>query len=184
VIAGYLSHVDPVQHGGATVIPDGVPRGGIGTAKFKSVRLLEGDAGRPTGSLLLNQSLVLEAALQVHESIEEAILEVGITTVDEQRVITALNSDGGRPLPRLDPGLHHIRVELDSDLLPGEFVIDLGVHERVTGATVDMVERVLQFDVGVSDGEGETYAIAVRGYLRATTRWELERADAAARTAL
>ena len=59
---------------------------------------------------------------------------------------------------RLEPGVHELRAELEPALLPGEFVLDLGVHERVTGATVDLVERVLQFDVGVSDGEGETYA--------------------------
>jgi homopolymeric O-antigen transport system ATP-binding protein len=181
VIAGYLRDVDPVQHGGETVILDDVPRIGSGTARFRSARLLDGELGTPTGSLLLNQPLVLEAALQVDQAIEEAILEVGITSVDGQRIITALNADRGRPVPRLDPGLHQLRVELDPDLLPGEFVIDLAVHERVTGATVDLVERVLQFDVGVSDGEGETYAATVRGYLRADTRWELERAGTEAR---
>jgi lipopolysaccharide transport system ATP-binding protein len=184
VITGYLSDVDPVQHGGQTAIAADAPRTGTGTARFQSARLLDADLERPTGSLLLNQPLVLEAALQVDETIEEAILEVGITSVDGQRVITSLSSDAGGPVPRLEPGLHELRVQLEPDLLPGEFVIDLGVGERVTGAAIDMVERVLQFDVGVSDGEGETYAATVRGYLRATTRWELERADATARTAL
>ena len=82
---------------------------------------------------------------------------------------------------RLEPGVHELRAELEPELLPGEFVLDLGVHEGVSGATVDLVERVLQFDVGVSDGEGETYAATVRGYLRAETRWELRRAAATAR---
>jgi lipopolysaccharide transport system ATP-binding protein len=181
VITGYLSHVDPVQHGGETTILPDLPRIGTGTATFQSARLLDGELGGPTGSLLLNQPLVLETTLHVAQTIEEAVLEVGIASVDGQRVITALNSDGGQPVPRLEPGTHHLRVMLEPDLLPGEFVVDFGVHERVTGATVDLVERVLQFDVGVSDGEGETYAATVRGYLRAATRWELERTEAAAR---
>ena len=67
-------------------------------------------------------------------------------------------------------------------LLPGEFVLDLGVHEGVTGASVDLVERVLQFAVGVSDGEGETYAATVRGYLRTETHWVLQRDEVGART--
>ena len=49
VIAGYLSSVDPVDHDGMAVIPDDWPRGGTGTAKFRRVRLIEPEIGRPTG---------------------------------------------------------------------------------------------------------------------------------------
>jgi hypothetical protein len=76
--------------------------------------------------------------------------------------------------------VHELRAELDPALLPGEFLLDLAVHD-ITGATLDMVERVLQFGVSVSDGESETYGTSVRGYLRAETRWELRRATATAR---
>jgi homopolymeric O-antigen transport system ATP-binding protein len=182
VIAGYLSGVDPVQHGGLTEIPDGAPRMGTGKSRFRRARLLEGDEGRPTGSLRLNQPLFVEAELDVGETIEEAILEVGISTVDGQRVVTAFNTDGGRPPMTLEAGQHHVRVQLEPALLPGEFVLDLGVHEGVSGATVDLVDRVLQFDVGVSDGEGETYAATVRGYLRTETHWMLQRDEVATRT--
>jgi lipopolysaccharide transport system ATP-binding protein len=181
VTAGYLSAVDPVQHGGATQIPAQVPRIGTGTARFRSARLLDGDDGRPTGSLRLSQPLAVDATLEVTDTIQEAILEVGITTVDGLRVVTAFNTDGGRVPMRLEPGLHELRAEVEPALLPGEFVLDLGVHEGVSGATLDLVERVLQFDVGVSDGEGETYAATVRGYLRAETRWELRRPATTAR---
>jgi lipopolysaccharide transport system ATP-binding protein len=180
VIAGYLSGVDPVQHGGVTEIPHGVPRMGSGTALFRRASLLDAEEGSPTGSLLLNQPLVIEAELEVAETIEEAILEVGIASVDGVRVVTVLSTDAGGSPMRLEPGVHELRAELEPELLPGEFVIELGVHERVTGATVDLVERVLQFGVGVSDGESETYAATVRGYLRTGARWELRPADTTA----
>jgi lipopolysaccharide transport system ATP-binding protein len=181
VTSGYLSAVDPVQHGGATQIPDQAPRIGTGTARFRRARLLDPDDGQSTGSLRLNQPLVVDATLEVTETIHEAILEVGITSVDGMRVLTAFNTDGGRAPMRLEPGVHVLRAELEPALLPGEFVLDLGVHEGVSGAAIDLVERVLQFDVGVSDGEGETYAATVRGYLRADTRWELRQATTTAR---
>jgi len=181
VTAGYLSAVDPAQQGGVIQIPDGAPRIGTGTARFKRVRLINPDDEQTTGSLLLNQPVVLEATLDVTETIEEAILEVGIAAADGLRLITTLNTDGGREPVRLEPGVHELRAELTPALLPGGFVLDLGVHERVTGVAVDLVERVLQFDVGVSDGEGETYAATVRGYLRAETRWEVGQAAATAR---
>ena len=90
-------------------------------------------------------------------------------------MVTAFNTDRGRDPMRLEPGVHQLRAEVEPALLPGEFVVDLGVHERVTGATIDMVDRVLQFDVSPSDGEDETYPITLRGYVRAETRWELRR---------
>jgi hypothetical protein len=173
VTAEYLSAVDPAEHGGVIQIADEAPRIGTGSARFKRVRLLNPDDAQTTGSLLLNQPIVLEATLDVTETIEEAILEVGIAAIDGLRLVTAFNTDGGREPVRLEPGVHELRAELAPALLPGAFVLDLGVHERVTGAAVDLVERVLQFDVGVSDGEGETYAATVRGYLRAETRWEV-----------
>jgi ABC-type polysaccharide/polyol phosphate transport system ATPase subunit len=183
VIAGYLTSVDPIQHGGSTQIPDTAPRIGSGSSKFRSARLLGSDGGGATGSLLLNEPLVIEAELEVMETIEEAVLEVGITTGDGLRIITSMSTDGGRPPVRLEPGRHGLRAELEPELLPGEFVLDIGVHELAdaTVSTVDLVERVLQFDVGASDGDEETYAWGVRGYLRADTRWELQRAPATGR---
>jgi lipopolysaccharide transport system ATP-binding protein len=173
VIAGYLNRVDPARQGGATRIPENVPRSGSGTAKFRRVAVLNGDDS-PTESLLLNQPLVIEAELEVAEPIEEALLEVGLATVDGLRIVTAFNTDGAREPMRLEAGVHELRAELTPELLPGEFLLDLAVHD-VTGATIDMVERVLQFGVSPSNGEGETYGAGVRGYLRAETRWELRR---------
>jgi lipopolysaccharide transport system ATP-binding protein len=175
VIAGYLQTVDPVQHGGAIVIPDDAPRVGTGGARFRQVRLMRPEEGGPTGSLLLGEPLVLEAELEVTETIEGAVLEVGINAVDGLRIVTSMSTDGGRPAMRLDPGRHALRAVLEPELLPGEFLLDIGVHE-LGHATRDFVERVLQFGVSASDGDEETYAWGVRGYLRSDTRWELQRA--------
>jgi lipopolysaccharide transport system ATP-binding protein len=175
VTAGYLS-TDATEHGGAIQIPERAPRIGTGTARFLDVRLLDAEDAQPTGSLLLNQPLVVETTLEVKETIQEAVLEVGIAAADGLRLVTAFNTDGGRAPVRLEPGIHELRAELEPELLPGRFLLDLGVHERVSGAAIDLVERVLQFDVGVSDGEGETYVATVRGYLRADTRWQLGQA--------
>jgi lipopolysaccharide transport system ATP-binding protein len=171
VIAGYISSVDPVHQGGATEIPADAPRGGSGTARFRSAALVDANDGGPTSSVLLNQRLVIEAELEVSEPIDDAMLEIGITAIDGLRIVTAFSTDGGCEPQRFEPGVHELRAELDPELLPGDFLVDLGIH-HVTGATIDMVERVLRFDVSPSDGARETYGIAVRGYVRADTQWE------------
>jgi homopolymeric O-antigen transport system ATP-binding protein len=175
VIAGYLHTVDPVQHGGMIVIPDKTPRVGTGIARFRSVRLLRSEDDSPTGSLLLNEPVVLEAALEVLEPVQQAVLEVGINSVDGLRLVTSMSTDGGRPGMPLERGVHELRAVLEPELLPGEFQLDIGVHE-LGHATADFVERVLQFGVSASDGDAETYSWGVRGYLRSDTRWELQRA--------
>ncbi len=174
VTASYLSDVDPVQHGAprscrpARVASAAAPRASAASG------LLD-EAGTPTGALMLNQPLLLEAELDVSVTIEEAVLEVGITALDGLRLVTTFNTDRGRAPMRLEPGVHQLRAELQPALLPGEFVVELGVHEGVTGATIDIVDRVLQFGVSPSDGEDETYPVTPRGYLRAETRWEVRR---------
>jgi lipopolysaccharide transport system ATP-binding protein len=182
VIAGYLHTVDPVQHGGAIEIPDDTPRLGTGTARFRRVRLVRAEDGGPTGNLLLNEPVVLEAELEVMHTIERAVLEVGINAIDGLRLLTSMSTDGGRPPLRLEPGSHWLRAELEPGLLPGEFLLDIGVHEHGgTTVTADFVERVLQFGVSASDGDEETYAWGVRGYVRSQTRWELQRPAATGR---
>jgi homopolymeric O-antigen transport system ATP-binding protein len=180
VVAGYLHTVDPLEHGGAIEIAEETPRLGTGTAKFRSLRMLRGDSGGPTGSLLLSESLVIEVELEVTETIEQAVLEIGIGAVDGLRLVTSMSTDGGQPALRLEPGRHWLRAELEPELLPGEFLLDIGVHE-LGHATVDFVERALQFGVSASDGGDETYAWGVRGYLRSATRWELQRPAITAR---
>ena len=53
------------------------------------------------------------------ETIEDAVLEVGITTVDGLRLVTSMSTDGGRPTVRLEPGRHELRAVLEPELLPG-----------------------------------------------------------------
>jgi lipopolysaccharide transport system ATP-binding protein len=175
VIAGYLNTVDPALHGGAIEIADNTPRLGTGNARFRSIRLLGSGDDAPTGSLLLTEPVVLEAELEVTETIERAVLEVGINAPDGIRIVTSMSTDGGRPAVRLEPGHHELRAVLEPELLPGEFVLDIGVHELTPTVTIDFVARVLQFSVSASDGSAETYGWGVRGFLRAETRWALER---------
>src|SRR5215218_8621850 len=181
VTATYLSAVDPTEHGGVVQIPERAPRLGSGAARFRSVRLLDPEDAQPTQALLLNQPMIVETTLEVLETIQDAVLEVGITAADGLRIITALSTDGGGETFRLEPGVHELRVELQPALLPGQFALDIGVHERlVVGDEVDLVERVLQFEVGASDGEGETYSGPARGYLRSDTQWEVVKPAATA----
>jgi lipopolysaccharide transport system ATP-binding protein len=174
VTASYLNSVDPAEHGGVVQIPPSAPRLGTGEAAFRSVRLLDAEDGQPTHSLLLNRPLIVEAMLEVFETIQEGVFEVGITAADGLRIVTALSSDGGGDTFRLEPGVHELRAALAPPLLPGQFALDIGVHERLVYlADVDLVERVLQFEVGAADGDRETYLRTPHGYLRSDTHWEV-----------
>lgn len=114
-------------------------------------------------------------------TIQEAVLEVGITAADGLRLVTSLSTDGGGGTLRLEPGVHELRAELQPALLPGQFALDIGVQDRLVYlGDVDLVERVLQFDVGASDGESETYSGPPRGYLRSDAQWEVVKPAAAA----
>jgi hypothetical protein len=81
---------------------------------------------------------------EVQKPIDDAFIEIGISTLDGLRVATVQNIDERLPCLNFKPGLHEVVVELDATLLPREYVIDAAIG-HLSGLTVDWVERTFQF---------------------------------------
>ena len=183
VIAGYLSAVDPAQHGGAIEIADDAPRLGTGNARFRRVAAARRRRRRADGLAAARTSRSCSRpSSRCTETIEEAVLEVGINAVDGLRIVTSMSTDGGRPADAARAGRPRAPRRARARAAAGR------VRARHRGARarqrrrVDFVERVLQFGVGASaTARRRPTRGGVRGYLRAETRWELRRAAATAR---
>src|SRR6266545_2480504 len=99
-------------------------------------------------------------------------MAVGISTPDGSRVITVGNTDGGGGTLVFEPGMRQISVEVDTGLLPNDFVVDVGMH-HAWGLTIDWVERATSFTaLNVARNSADHYRWnVVRGYVRPATRW-------------
>jgi lipopolysaccharide transport system ATP-binding protein len=175
MIADYLHRVEPVPHGGVSTVADGESRVGSGEARIRSVSLLN-DHDEPIEEVLFGQPFTVSMQVEVTRSAAAVVFLVGISSADGTRVLTANNTDGGGIDHPLTAGeTVEVRARIEATLLPTEFVVDVGVIDS-TGATIDLVERVISFTVRnvAADGSRDTYLWdTVVGQVRPESRWEV-----------
>ena len=153
------------------MVPETTPRIGTGAALLRQVTLGDSD-GQPINHVLLGQPFSVSTVFDVKAPINDAVVEVGISTIDGLRVVTVHNIDGGRECLRLAPGMHKVKVDIDVTLLPREYVIDVSLN-HLSGLTVDWVERTFQFTaLNVAKNGTDHYRWGqVRGFVRPSSVW-------------
>lgn len=154
------------------IIPDDAPRlYGTGEAKIRSVQLKDLSDNR-ISQLYLGQQFRVTLIIDALTDIREAIIELSIAAVDRTHVTISCTNDGGNPPVYLSKGRHSVSVDIDITLLPRQYTFMLGIH-HLTGATIDFIERSLDFTVlNVAQNGRDSYrASPVRGYVRPGSCW-------------
>jgi lipopolysaccharide transport system ATP-binding protein len=171
VTARYLERWGPDQTGGTAVLADDMPRFGKGEARIRRVVLCD-LAGRELTAVHFGQPFRVRLLVEASEPIDEAVFEVGVSSADGERILTAQNIDGERAPAVLPQGVHELEAEIRTTLLPGEYTLTVGVH-RSNGVTQDYVERALGFGaLNVAEAGGDHYPWrGVRGYVRPDSDW-------------
>jgi lipopolysaccharide transport system ATP-binding protein len=171
VVSSYLQTALPGQATGRQVVPADAPRNGTGEARLSEIAMTDGN-GATLAMLHLNQRFRVVAAFDVEDRIDDAVVEVGISTFGGDRILTVQSTDREGPLLTFEPGRRELSVELDTSMLPGEFALDVAIHHR-TGVTVDHVQDALRFTaVNASEQGGDHYPWnVVRGYVRPNAVW-------------
>ena len=175
VVQAYLGSSDMASAPG--IIPRDWPRPvGTDEAHLRQV-FLEDEHGRSITTVFFGQRFVVRAVYEVDSAIQDAAIEVGISTVDGLRIATASNIDGGHPVFTFERGTWEVSTKLDVTLLPGTYLIDVFMHhvER-SRQTIDWVEGTFVFNAAdVAETGDDHYAdfsfAAVRGFIRPTTSW-------------
>jgi lipopolysaccharide transport system ATP-binding protein len=129
------------------IIPENAPRyqDVPDEARFRSVRLTDRD-GKETTQLYYGQPFCVSFVCDLLKDIPDGHFEVSISTVDGIQITYSTTMDGGQGPKHITKGRHEVNVDFDAVLLPREYTIDLGIHHQ-NGATADMVQRCLNFDV-------------------------------------
>ncbi|HWP53291.1 MAG TPA: Wzt carbohydrate-binding domain-containing protein [Pyrinomonadaceae bacterium] len=168
-VAAYLNLNSPIQEHG--VISKDAHRIGTGDALLRRVELRDGH-DQSTEQVMLGQRFKIAAMFEVQKPLEDAFIEIGISTLDGLRVATVQNIDEDRPGLNFKPGLNEVVVEIDATLLPREYVIDV-IIGHLSGLIVDWVERTFQFTaLNVAPGSPDHYRWGeVRGFVRPKSVW-------------
>jgi Wzt C-terminal domain len=126
----------------------------------------------PSDKIYLGEPFRISATYEVKKRLDDVIMEIGISTPDGTRIVTVGNTDGGGAMLSFKPGLNEITAEIDTSLLPAEFVVDVAMH-HARGLTIDWIERATGFTaLNVARDSDDRYRWnVVRGYVRPETRW-------------
>ncbi len=175
VIARYLGNRDASADGD---IEDATTRMGNGDARLRRVELRD-QHDAPISQVLLGQPVRVSMLFEVLKPMDDAVIELGISTRDGLRVATVHSVDGDAPYFPLERGIHEIVAELDVTLLPRDYVLDVGISVS-SGWTADWVERALAFSaLNVAATGGDHYRpIEVRGFVRPRSVWKVPSMDA------
>jgi homopolymeric O-antigen transport system ATP-binding protein len=179
VIAHYLQTAGAqLQQPGEATVPRDAERIGGGEARLTHAVFLDA-SGDPADVLPLGEPISLRLDFEVDREIPDAVFEIGITSADGVRIATAISTDHGPPI-YLAQGLQSVDMRANLALLPGDFVIDVGLH-RATGFTVDLIGSVISFTALRTSADGsQVYPYAtVRGSVRPDAQWVLVSAAAA-----
>jgi lipopolysaccharide transport system ATP-binding protein len=173
VVDAYHAMVVGPAKPGTGLIADAPRVYGTSEARFRSVQLMD-TSGTEITQLYFAQPFRIQLIFDVLTDIPDAVIEVGMATLDGTRVTYSSNLDGGRPPARFPASRYSVAVDMDVILMPRQYTIDLGIHHR-DGRTIDWVERTLDFAVlNVPEAGSDYYPWPshVRGFVRPITRWQ------------
>lgn len=172
VIETYLERTGPSQlRGDSSVVPEDAERVGTGEARLRTVSLTD-VAGAHATSLYMGQPFRVTAGFEVFEDLADISFEVAISTLDGKEILSTQTIDFDHPPADVPKGRREVAVEIDTHLLPHEFVVSVAMH-RLSGVTIDHVPQAHAFTViNSNEGGGDHYRWpVVRGYVRPRATW-------------
>jgi lipopolysaccharide transport system ATP-binding protein len=172
VVGSYYDFTARAGRCEAGLIPEDAPRPwSTPEARLRSVKLMD-TSGTEIAQLYFAQPFRVKIIFDVFTDISDAVIEVGIATLDGTRVTYLSNIDGGKPSASLSRGRYSVAVDMDVILLPRSYTIYLGIHHR-DGRTIDGVDRTLDFTVlNVPETGSDYYPWShARGFVRLAGCW-------------
>jgi lipopolysaccharide transport system ATP-binding protein len=168
VIDRYLSTDQATSADG--VIQAGAPR--IGTGEIRATRVtLSSLRGEPLSQVYLGQPFSVRLDVQVDQPVPDAVIAIGISTLDGTRVATSFSTDRDRPLLAFDRGPCTVRVDLDITLLPRAYTLDCSIF-RSSGYDIDTLSRVYDFSaLDVAESGPDACRWPLRGFVRPDAAW-------------
>ena len=146
---------------------DRVKRWGSGEITIEALRVLDA-RGAETNALQHGESGVIELEIECRQRLSGVSVGVGVFKRDGT-YCTGVSTGSDEFLTDLGTGRHQVRLQLDDvDLIPGSYLLDVGVLEFSSGHIYDFWSRTHLLEIrGTAPGEG-VYVIPHRWQLDGT----------------
>ena len=128
-------------------------RYGTGEGKFTDIKLLN-IQGEETESIMYMEPLSINIKLNIQIKCRVS-LDVVIKTHEDNEILHVA-STLKEEYYNLDPGDYPFQVDIENNLVPGHYIITLGLHHVLGGITIDYCEDVCPFEVLSAGLESES----------------------------
>lgn len=118
---------------------------GTGEASIKKILLLNAE-NTTTQTILYKEPIKLRILIDSTVAVPSASADVKICDKDGNILFHGLNSYSGTELA-LKAGENSIEVVIENRLLPGNFLLTVGIHNASTTLTIDYHEYIADFEV-------------------------------------
>ena len=168
-IAKYFEPTNILEKKG--VIPETHTRTyNTGQAKIKTIQII-GDNNEITSEVFYNEQIKFFLEIDVYTKIEDAVIDIKIVSKEGIIITHSVNLDDGINPYSLEVGINKFEVSLDNFLQPGFYDITVGIH-FFTGATIDYLEHIYDFEV-LKIGKTKDYVHKwIHGYLNLKSQWK------------
>ena len=149
---------------------------GTDDANYQSVRLVN-QMEQTVEKIFYRQPITIEAELLVNKPIRAGV-DIVIKTFDEVEVLHA-SSHLQHMTHKFQPGRYRIRFEIENNLVPGQYLLTLGIHHTRGGITIDYCENINPFEVLEAGQEGEEpYPLKTKyGFIASHARIKINKAE-------
>ncbi len=154
------------------IVPSDAYRIGSGEARIRRIELLN-RAGEPVSQLYLGQPFRIAVTFEVERAVGDALVALGISTLDGTRAVSSFSTDFARETFALTPGWHRVVADVEVTLLPRRYALDCSLV-RSSGYDIDTLQRVLDFTaLDVAESGRDVYKWpTVRGFVRPAAVWQ------------
>jgi lipopolysaccharide transport system ATP-binding protein len=132
----------------------------------------ENSAGERTKVLRYREPFTVRLAIEARAPIDRVRVGLGITLPDGTRIATTHHTDQGLAPDDLAPGRYTAAVRIENQLVPGNYVVCVGLHELRDRRGLDFVPRAASFLVmDVDDVRGRAHDAYNIGFVALPTSW-------------
>lgn len=141
-----------------------------GEAKFKSF-LMVNQKGEATEEVFYKDNIKLKLTLDVKKYVPDAILDIKIITTDAIPITYTTTVFAGLKQIPLQVGNYSFEVELENNLVPGNYAFNIGVHYS-KGDTIDYIENIGSFTIlPIAQGDNDYSLLWTHGFMINKAKW-------------
>jgi lipopolysaccharide transport system ATP-binding protein len=136
---------------------------------------LTNEGGRPLADLRMGEPFTVTIRFEERLPAQRIRIGLGFNTLEGVRIATLHHTDGGQEFFSADCGTYEVSVGLTNPFLPGTYIVGVGAHRALAGATIDYVPEALRFHVLEVSASEDTHQVYNPGLIRLKACWSSPR---------